>query len=349
MNFFEYTKQPGYGHMNTSTNTAVFFGDPAQLLWFLVINIWVLIIVVLLAAISLYGLLGARWSLIKDGLQYGKLKEHDFGMDVPKRWFAHFYYAGFVWQLLLFSIAIGLCWSPDKWSTKGVWGPTIHSFTSSWSNKPDAHHDCALLIQQSTMLLLCEILYTMHVFRRLVECIYIHKFSNARMHIGHYLFGLAFYFMLPITILASDSSIVKAMVNPESAVHCSIRSYPRKLSGWHAVVLIVFGLASYCQHTSHKVLAGLRGGANPTKRSVLQYSMPSGGYFDACSCPHYAAEICIYLSLALGMGPRCVSLWMACMATVVNLSFTAVQTHRWYKKTFNDYPKNRAALVPGLF
>ena len=40
--------------------------------------------------------------------------------------------------------------------------------------------------------------------RRLYESIFIQKASSAKMWIGHYLVGCAFYFMMSLTVLAED-------------------------------------------------------------------------------------------------------------------------------------------------
>ncbi len=34
---------------------------------------------------------------------------------------------------------------------------------------------------------------------------------------------------------------------------------------------------------------------------------------------------------------------------IVNLALAADATHRWYKATFRTYPKNRKALIPGVW
>ncbi|WVZ02077.1 hypothetical protein V8G54_022883 [Vigna mungo] len=33
---------------------------------------------------------------------------------------------------------------------------------------------------------------------------------------------------------------------------------------------------------------------------------------------------------------------------VANLSFAAVETHKWYRQKFKDYPSNRFAIIPFL-
>ena len=35
--------------------------------------------------------------------------------------------------------------------------------------------------------------------------------------------------------------------------------------------------------------------------------------------------------------------------TFCNLAPRALSNHRWYRETFEHYPSNRRALIPGLF
>ena len=34
--------------------------------------------------------------------------------------------------------------------------------------------------------------------------------------------------------------------------------------------------------------------------------------------------------------------------TFANLAPRAIKNHKWYKETFEDYPANRKALIPGI-
>lgn len=64
------------------------------------------------------------------------------------------------------------------------------------------------------------------------------------------------------------------------------------------------------------------------------------------SCPHYSAELLIYLALALILQSSVGLLPLLC--STVNLSFTAANTHSWYREKFKEvYPKERRwAIVP---
>ncbi|PNH03372.1 putative polyprenol reductase 1 [Tetrabaena socialis] len=65
-------------------------------------------------------------------------------------------------------------------------------------------------------------------------------------------------------------------------------------------------------------------------------------------CPHYLAEILIYAALALvTRGTPCTLLIGAWV--LLNLALAAGATRRFYANNFKEYPRRRAALVPGLF
>lgn len=77
--------------------------------------------------------------------------------------------------------------------------------------------------------------------------------------------------------------------------------------------------------------------------------IPRGGMFEYVSCPHYLAEIIIYLGLYI-MSHLDTSMLLLLTWTAVNQTFAAILSHKWYHEQFkNAYPKHRRALVPYLF
>ena len=81
-----------------------------------------------------------------------------------------------------------------------------------------------------------------------------------------------------------------------------------------------------------------------------KYGMPAGDWFYYVSCPHLFAEILIYLSLLLcQVWSEVASSWWLVVAHVTcSLFLSARQMHRWYQNKFEDYPKNRTSLFPGI-
>ncbi|GLC41113.1 hypothetical protein PLESTB_001792900 [Pleodorina starrii] len=88
--------------------------------------------------------------------------------------------------------------------------------------------------------------------------------------------------------------------------------------------------------------------AQPAPAVTDLYVIPRGGAFELVSCPHYLAEILLYVALVIvtrgSVGALLIAAWV-----LLNLVLAAGATQRWYLRRFPDYPKHRAALIPGLF
>ena len=74
------------------------------------------------------------------------------------------------------------------------------------------------------------------------------------------------------------------------------------------------------------------------------YSVPRGGGFRWVSCPNYLGECVEWAGWALAtwsLGGLAFAWW-----TFANLAPRAWANHRWYRRTFADYPRGRKALIP---
>ena len=83
------------------------------------------------------------------------------------------------------------------------------------------------------------------------------------------------------------------------------------------------------------------------------YAMPTQGWFQYVSCPHYFAELLIYISFMLmagwnGGGPS-QGYVVALHWVFANQALVAGHTHAWYKSKFEDYPLSRRRLIPGVW
>ena len=82
------------------------------------------------------------------------------------------------------------------------------------------------------------------------------------------------------------------------------------------------------------------------RRSAQEHVAPSGGPFNAICCPNLAGEIVEWIGFALltwSLPGAAFALW-----TIANLVPRALWRRDWYRENFGDFPKGRAALVPGL-
>ncbi len=74
------------------------------------------------------------------------------------------------------------------------------------------------------------------------------------------------------------------------------------------------------------------------------YYIPYGGLFRYISCPNFFGEILEWTGYALLTW--CLPTLSFLLWTIFNLVPRALDHHRWYKKTFPDYPAGRKALIP---
>lgn len=94
------------------------------------------------------------------------------------------------------------------------------------------------------------------------------------------------------------------------------------------------------QHSDH-ILISLR------KTNESGYKIPYGGMFRWVSCANHFGEIVQWFGFA--MMTWCLPAFSFAIWTAANLIPRAVSHHRWYKSHFQDYPKERKALIPVMF
>ncbi|OEL38183.1 Polyprenol reductase 1, partial [Dichanthelium oligosanthes] len=100
---------------------------------------------------------------------------------------------------------------------------------------------------------------------------------------------------------------------------------------WIGAVIFIWG--SLHQIWCHAILGLLHEHKNSD-----EYVIPCGDWFSRLSCPHYLAELVIYFGMLIASGGSDI--------LITNLSFAAVQTHKWYLQKFEDYPRSRYAIIP---
>ena len=74
------------------------------------------------------------------------------------------------------------------------------------------------------------------------------------------------------------------------------------------------------------------------------YEVPKGGLFEYISCPNHFGEIIEWFGFAIiawNLPAFTFAIWTFC-----NLSPRSLNHHEWYQDKFDDYPKNRKAVVP---
>jgi len=74
------------------------------------------------------------------------------------------------------------------------------------------------------------------------------------------------------------------------------------------------------------------------------YKIPTGGLYRFVSCPNYLGEIIQWLGFAIATWSFA-GLAFA-LYTAANVGPRAMSNHKWYRRTFSEYPSDRRALIP---
>ncbi|XP_070765530.1 polyprenal reductase [Enoplosus armatus] len=266
--------------------------------------------------------------LFQDLIRYGKtkqnLKRDDWlrVFDVPKRWFWHFYAISVGWNGLLLALYLKFIFqhrSYPSWLTG-----TLDILTGVPSPDSQVPQLSTLLVQ----LLLC-----VHSLRRLLECLFVSVFSDGAIHLVQYVFGVWYYVVLGLTVLCSDR------------LGKGTGSLLYQLDWFHVAGNALFIVASLMQHQSMVLLARLRTGKSGTVET-LAHRVPKGGWFELVSCPHYFAELLIYVSLSLVFGGISLTWWLIVLYVLFNQALAAQLCHDLYISKYESYPRRRKAFIP---
>ena len=253
---------------------------------------------------------------------------HDDLFLVQKSYFIHFYVAGVICALYIF-IVIGhfmrpyLCQNDHdgkeskQLSSNYLTLTFTFTMTFTWFLQTITTIAQSYSIEQQIL----SILLLTHLSRRCWECKYVHRYSkHAKMHIAGYVLGVLHYTMLPMVVFyprLSLSLIDESQSHPNQC-HVSLDDTSTlswvtmkrwiKIKVWMGVILCIIGQKEQYQH--HVILANLRNNNCNTSNDAARqqdtdtdttnhYQIPYGRWFHYISCPHYFAEMIIYLSFAI--------------------------------------------------
>ncbi|KAK9460144.1 uncharacterized protein V1516DRAFT_679042 [Lipomyces oligophaga] len=233
---------------------------------------------------------------------------------VPKNWFLHFYITGFMSSLICIFVLILAKQERDAKLLRilACLDDTIVDFLSSWG--VTTYTPCVSFPSSQYALSL----FLLQCVRRWYESKYVEKMSTtARIRLGHYIVGQAFYICCALAFAADG--IAMAAIN--SYAEFDRQSLLAVFAG-----MILYLTSAYAQYNAHRQLASLVKYSPPPATKLFRYLV----------CPHYTAEILIYISIpivcgALTPGTTAVVVW-----TIVNLCASAEQSREFYTRRFGE-------------
>ncbi|XP_004516219.1 uncharacterized protein [Cicer arietinum] len=166
---------------------------------------------------------------------------------------------------------------------------------------------------------------TFHFFKRLVEVLFVHKYSGS-MALDSAIPITLSYFLSAATMIYTQQLTLDL---PEPQINLL---YP-------GIVLFVVGVIGNFYH--HYLLSKLRG------KGEKEYKIPKGGLFGFVICPHYLFEIIEFYGFSF------ISQTLYALSFTIGTTFyllgRSYATRRWYLSKFEDFPKNVKAIIPFLF
>lgn len=161
------------------------------------------------------------------------------------------------------------------------------------------------------------------------------------MHIGGYLAGILHYILVPITIIITTTTTTTTTLKNLN-----------EIIFFNSFAIILFTFATWIQYHSHFILYQLKFKklhlATNIKKTI--YSLPTESFFYYICCPHYSAEILLYLSLFILLSNNIAILFLL-LWVITNLAIVSNRQYEWYYKNYpsSSIPTHWKRLIPGVW
>ncbi|CAH3151198.1 unnamed protein product [Pocillopora meandrina] len=184
---------------------------------------------------------------------------------------------------------------------------------------------------QTIFQLVSLVTYLGHFLKRIIEALFIHKYSKNML-------------LLPVIEIAMFYCLGAVTQH----YWCNIYTHgplADKLSSNYVALVVgipVFVIGESLNFYHHHILANLRPAG-----TLTGYVVPHAGLFHYLVCPHYLGELIAWYGMAVA--GQHLGVYLAWLVMVCYLSGRSHQTHLWYLKKIENFPKDRRNIFPGIF
>ncbi|KAF9268522.1 hypothetical protein L218DRAFT_917324 [Marasmius fiardii PR-910] len=203
--------------------------------------------------------------------------------------------------------------------------PIMYSFPQLFFGRPVVHSN----LQKFSVAMV-----TLHFAKRVLESIFVHRFSHGTMPFRNIFKNSAHYHILSGVFLAAD------LYRPGySATSPWIKGTGKDDEAYLWIFASIWGLFELLNLSTHLTLRNLRP-AGTKKRAI-----PYGIGFGLVSCPNYFFETMAWLTLSVMTGSY--AAYFFTFVGTAQMLVWALKKHSNYKKEFGkEYPRNRKAMFP---
>ncbi|KAJ0182497.1 hypothetical protein K1T71_001866 [Dendrolimus kikuchii] len=172
------------------------------------------------------------------------------------------------------------------------------------------------------------ICWSVHYAKRLLETLFVHRFSHGTMPLKNLFRNCAYYWLFTLYV----------------AYHINHPLYTAPCTTCFYVGLVGFILCELGNLSIHILLKNLRPPGTKVRRVPVPDGNPFSLLFNFVSCPNYTYEFGSWLFFTIMT--KCAPAGLFAAAGFYQMAVWAIGKHRNYKKEFPEYPKGRKAILP---
>ncbi|XP_063431024.1 very-long-chain enoyl-CoA reductase-like [Mytilus trossulus] len=174
--------------------------------------------------------------------------------------------------------------------------------------------------------------YSFHYIKRLLETVFVHRFSNATMPIMNLFKNCSYYW--------GFSAFISYFIN-----------HPLYTTPAYGDLQIYGGLAAFLLSeignlSVHLCFKNMRPAGTKVRKIPQPDSNPFNQLFKCVSCPNYTYEVMAWISFSVMT--QCLPAATFAAVGFYQMAVWAIGKHKNYKKEFKDYPRGRKSIVPFL-
>ena len=166
--------------------------------------------------------------------------------------------------------------------------------------------------------------WTFHYVKRLLETVFVHRFSNATMPITNLFKNCSYYWGFAAYI----------------AYHVNHPLYTSPCSTQVISCLVLFLACETGNFSVHLMLRNLRPAGTRERKIPYPDSNPLTQLQSLVSCPNYTYEVMAWMSFTVMT--QCLPAGLFTLAGAYQMTIWALGKHRNYKKEFTNYPRRKA-------
>lgn len=188
--------------------------------------------------------------------------------------------------------------------------------------------DGATSVPIPTVVHIAAACWSLHYLKRLLETIFVHRFSHSTMPLRNLFKNCSYYW--------GFTAYVAYHVNhPLYTAPCCLQVYG---------ALIAFIICELGNLSIHIALRNLRPPGTTVRKIPIATSNPLTQLFNLVSCPNYTYEFGSWF--AFTVMTQCLPAGLFALAGLYQMAVWALGKHKAYKKEFSSYPRGRKAILP---